>query len=152
KNQRLSILEESLKLKEREVIDLNGEVRALEEKVVQGEKAHAQLVETFKALSSDALEKNSRSFLNLAQTALEKYQESAKGDLEKRQQAIGEMIHPMKEHLSKLDTDLKQLEKERKGDQEALKGQIKQMVETEKELRLETANLVKALRAPSVRG
>jgi len=47
---------------------------------------------------------------------------------------------------------MRAIEKERKGDQESLKQQLKMMVEAEKELRNETSTLVKAFRAPIVRG
>lgn len=111
-----------------------------------------QLKTAFRAISADALEKNNRSFLDLAQTSLEKFQEGAKGDLEKRQKAIDELLSPMKESLSKLDQGMRQVEKERKGDQEALKEQMKSLFENEKLLKQETANLVKALRTPLARG
>ncbi len=58
----------------------------------------------------------------------------------------------MKESLGKLDEGLRKLEKERKGEQEAIKTQLHSLVQTEKELKLETSSLVKALRAPISRG
>ncbi len=97
-----------------------------------------QLKTAFRALSLEALEKNNRSFLELAQTSLEK-------DLDHRQKVIEDTLH-------KLDQGMRQVEKERKGDQEALKEQVKSLFENEKLLKQETANLVKALRTPLARG
>ena len=83
---------------------------------------------------------------------MEKFQEGAKGDLEKRQVAIAELLNPVKESLHKLDTGMRQIEKERKGDQESLKEQVRSLLENEKQLKQETSNLVKALRTPLARG
>ena len=47
---------------------------------------------------------------------------------------------------------MRHLEKERKGEQETLKEQLRSLIETDKQSRQETANLVKALRAPLARG
>jgi DNA recombination protein RmuC len=94
------------------------------------EKENKGLAETFKTLSHDALEKNNRSFLELAT----------------------EMVAPVKETLSKISLGMQQLEKERKGDHLVLQEQVRALLQTEKELRHETANLVKALRSPLTRG
>jgi DNA recombination protein RmuC len=152
KNSRLSLLENALKEKEAENIHLMSKQIAAEEKLQLVQSAHEKLNETFKALSLDALERNNRSFLDLAQATLAKFQEGAKGDLEKRQQSISELVSPVKEALGKLDQGIRQLEKERKGDHESLQQQVRSLLETEKHLRTETASLVKALRAPITRG
>lgn len=152
KNSRVPDLEHALKEKEAENIHLLSKQIAAEEKLQLIQAAHEKLTETFKALSSDALEKNNRSFLDLAQASFSKYQEGAKGDLEKRQQSISELITPVKETLSKLDQGMRQMEKEHKGHHESLRQQIGSLLETEKQLRTETGSLVKALRAPITRG
>jgi len=108
--------------------------------------------ERFKALSHDALERNNRTFLDLANASLEKFHERAKGDLEKKEQSFEELVKPVKETLTKLDLGMRQLEKERKGDHESVQQQLRSLVETERQLRQETGSLVKALRAPIIRG
>lgn len=117
----------------------------LQEKLQFAKKGHEELTEAFKALSHDALEKNNQSFLNLAKQNLEKFQEQAKGDLDKRQESINQIVKPVKETLGKLDEGLQKLEKERKGDHLSLKSHINSLSH-------ETANLVKALRTPIARG
>ena len=151
-NQRIPLLEASLKQKEEECAALFLEQRIAEEKLLMLQQAEEQLKNVFRALSSEALEKNNTSFLELAKTSLEKFQEGAKGDLEKRQLAIVELLNPVKESLQKLDQGVRQIEKERKGDQESLKEQVKSLLENEKQLKQETSNLVKALRTPLARG
>lgn len=122
------------------------------EKLALLEDARTQLADAFNALSADALRKNNQSFLELAKETLSAFQETAKGDLEKRQQAISEVVTPVRESLAKVDAQIKELEKSRVGAYESLQAQVKSLLETQQQLRAETGNLVKALRAPNVRG
>ncbi len=142
------VREESIYLKAREV----EQKRSMEEKLELLDVTQEKLSQSFKALSSDALEKSNASFLQLAKETLGRFQERAKGDLEKRQESIENVLKPVKESLSKLDKGMQEIEKERKGEQESLKMQLKMMTDAEKELRKETSTLVKALRKPIVRG
>ena len=150
--QKIPFLESALKQKEEECASFHTGQLIAEEKLQSLQNAEEQLKNVFRSISSEALEKNNRSFLDLAKTSLEKFQEGAKGDLEKRQTAIAELLNPMKESLTKLDTGMRQIEKERKGDQESLKEQVKSLAQNEKQLKQETSNLVKALRTPLARG
>jgi DNA recombination protein RmuC len=125
---------------------------ATQERLLYLTEAQENLSNSFKNLSFEALEKNNKSFLELAKTTLDKYQEGAKVELDKRHQSILESVTPVREALSKIDTEMKMLEKERKGDQEALKEHLKILVDSEKHLRQETSMLVKALRTPIGRG
>lgn len=111
-----------------------------------------QLSDTFKALSADALQNTSASFLNLATAKFEKLQEGARGELLLRHQAFDEMIHPIKESLGKVDKKIADLDKGYHASHCTLVDQIKGMGMACKELHQETANLSKALRAPQVRG
>lgn len=119
-----------------------------QEKLEDQEKIKA----TFQALSQDALIKNNQNFLEIAQTKLEQIQEKAKGDLEKRQLSIEQLVKPVNETLTKLDEGLKNLEKERKGDHVSLKTHLGFLLDANKELSKETANLTRALRTPVTRG
>lgn len=131
---------------------LEEERKAAQEKLALVEKAEQKLSDAFKALSSDALTRNNESFLHLAKQALEKYQEAARGDLDKRGQAIGELVKPIRDSLDKVDVKIRDLEKARIEAYQEIRGQIHSLSETEKSLRDETGNLVKALRSPVVRG
>lgn len=151
-NLKIPLLEAALKQKEEERALFHMAQQIAEEKLQSLQNAEEQLKNVFRAISSEALEKNNRSFLDLAKTSLEKFQEGAKGDLDKRQTAIAELLSPVKESLNKLDSGMRQIEKERKGDQETLKEQVKSLAQNERQLKQETSNLVKALRTPLARG
>jgi DNA recombination protein RmuC len=131
---------------------LDDERRSFEEKEALLGEAQARLQDAFKALSADALRSNNQSFLELARTALERFQQDARGDLEKRQQAIGELVRPVRESLDRFDRKVQELESARVGAYESLSVQVRTLAESQSRLRVETSNLVHALRAPAVRG
>ena len=122
-----------------------------EQRAVLGE-VQQNFSDAFKALAADALNTNNQSFLDLAKATLEKFQESAKGDLEKRHQAIGNLVKPVKESLEKVDEKIRELEQVREGAYQGLRQQVSSLLDSQRELRAETSNLVKALRRPEVRG
>jgi DNA recombination protein RmuC len=106
----------------------------------------------FQALSADALARNNQAFLDLARATLAQTQEASRGDLEKRQQAIAELVAPVRTSLDKVDSKIQELEKSRAGAYAALNEQVRSLVETQSQLRAETGKLVTALRTPSARG
>jgi DNA recombination protein RmuC len=132
---------------------LAEERKAAQEKLELLEEARRTLSDAFKALSADALRSNNQSFLELARATLDKYLEGAKGELEARRKAVEELVGPLRESLEKVDGKLGEIEKARVGAYAELSAQVKGLVETHLPmLRNETANLVKALRQPAVRG
>jgi DNA recombination protein RmuC len=131
---------------------LAEERKSSEEKLALLGKAQEDLANSFKALSSDALRQNNASFLELAKETLTTYQEGAKTDLDSRQKAINELVVPLKESLEKVDSRINEIELTRTGAYAALDEQLRTLSQTQISLHTETANLVKALRAPTVRG
>jgi DNA recombination protein RmuC len=134
------------------------ETRLVEERKAAAEKqemlreAQVRLSDAFKALSADALKSNNETFLNLARATLEKFQEGARGDLEKRQLAIDQLMKPVQETLSKFDLKIGEIEKSRIEAYGGLSQQVKGLATTQQSLQRETSNLVKALGSPGVRG
>jgi DNA recombination protein RmuC len=108
--------------------------------------------DTFASLSAEALRQNNQSFLALAQTKLGEFQLSASSDLEKRQKAVDDLVRPIHEALARVDGKLYEVEKDRIASYSGLLEQVKSMAQTQQALQAETGNLVKALRAPQVRG
>ncbi len=131
---------------------LEHERKTAEEKLALLSHAKDELGDAFKALSAEALRSNNESFLHLARTTLEKYQSEARGDLEKRQKAVEELVSPIRESLDKFDCQIREIEKSRGEAYGSLSEQVKSLIGTQENLRAETGNLVRALRAPSVRG
>ncbi len=129
-----------------------GEQRAAVEKLALLEDARCRLSDAFQALSAEALRSNNQSFLELAKSTLEKYQEGARNDLTSRQRAIDELIKPLKESLEKVDGRIHEMEQIRTTAYATLTEQLKSMALTQGRLEGETANLVRALRTPAVRG
>src|SRR5438132_2092636 len=132
--------------------DVEGDRRAAQERSESFRRVTEELAEKFKALSRDALKDNNQEFLNLARVTLEKFQETAKGDLELRQSAIDQLVKPLKESLERVDGKIGELEKARAGAYEELREQVRSLATSQLQLQAETGNLVKALRAPHVRG
>ena len=114
--------------------------------------AKQALENAFRSLSADALRSNNESFLALARASLAEFQQGAKGDLDKRQQAIDALVAPVKASLDKVDEKIGALEKSREHAYGEIRQQFAQMAEVQTRLRDETGNLVKALRQPHVRG
>lgn len=131
---------------------LKSKIVELETKLEQQGRTDQKLTETFKALSSDVIKSNSQTFLDLAAARFEKLQEGAKGDLQLRQKAIDELVKPIKDKLEKFDTKIQDLEKARTSAYATLTEQVKTLYSSNTQLQQETANLVKALRMPNVRG
>ena len=170
KNTRIPELERAIETKDdliRELQDESGgfrtrlseaevkreeEHRSAEEKLALLEDARCQLSDAFQALSAEALRCNNQSFLDLAKATLEKYQEGAQNDLTSRQRAIDDLVKPLKESLEKVDGRIREIEQVRTTAYATLTEQLKSLVLTQGRLEGETANLVRALRMPSVRG
>jgi DNA recombination protein RmuC len=142
-----------LERREAELIaTLQAEKEATEEKLALLSGAKLTLETTFAALSKDALDQNSQSFVNYAKSVLESYQKSAQTDLQERQNRIGDLFTPVTASLAKVDTKIQELEVARSGALGELSRQITEVSKTHQQLRAETQSLVMALRSSSTRG
>src|ERR1700723_1934868 len=70
----------------------------VEQRALQ-DKALIDLREAFKALSADALKQLQPEFLERAKQTFATFQESAKGDLAQRHEAIKTLVEPLKQQL-----------------------------------------------------
>ncbi|HIJ91020.1 MAG: DNA recombination protein RmuC [Desulfobulbaceae bacterium] len=131
---------------------LEAEQRQLKEKQELLQEARHELANAFKAISADIFQSNSQRFLELAQQTLAKFQERGMADMETRRRSIQELLLPMHESLKKVDDRIRQVEKERVEAYVGLTEQVKSLATSQARLHGETANLVNALRKPSVRG
>lgn len=145
-------VDEDLLAKSEELSHLHREHSALKQKAEHQAQMLDEMGSSFKSLSFEALEKNSKAFFDMAKETFEKYRQGADSELEKRHKTILDAVAPVKEALGKIDIEMKQLEKERKGDHGSLREHLKLLIDSERHLRQETSSLVKALRAPIGRG
>jgi DNA recombination protein RmuC len=111
-----------------------------------------QLKDSFSALGADALRANNEAFLNLATRSLQTVLVEAKGDVEKKQQAIDALIRPMREVLEKHQVALIDIEKKREVAYRGLEEQIKVIAGSHAKLEGTTDRLATALRRPEQRG
>jgi DNA recombination protein RmuC len=84
-------------------------------------------------------------FLDLAQNSISKSQQAARGDL-------AQVVSPVRESLDRVDSKIQEMEKSRAGAYAGLQEQVRSLIETQTQLRMETGKLVTALRTPHVRG
>lgn len=116
------------------------------------DKALLDLRDTFKALSVDALKETQPQFLQLANATFAKLQESAKGDLAQRQEAIGSLLKPLEELLRTHQQRLAQSETQ----QASALGEVKKHLETlasqSTSLAQETLQLRRVLSSNQARG
>jgi len=109
---------------------IDAERKGFGEKLKLLEDAKKALSDAFSALSSHALRSNSEEFLKLAQGS----------------------VAPIREALAKFEGKIQSLEVAREGAYQGLVQQVGQLLDTGRQLRSETSNLVQALRSPVVRG
>lgn len=131
-------------------------VAELETRLQLNEEASDQkknsLEAVFGHLSLQALEKNNRAFLQLAEQTLSRFHEQAKGDLSQKEKAVENLIKPIHEALEKTEKQIRLMEHERKEAYGSLHKHLETMALTQQQLQGETRNLVQALRRPEVRG
>lgn len=125
---------------------------ALKEQKELLETSKTQLTDTFKSLASQALEGNSKQFMDLAKNLLEKESSVAKKDLEQRTKSIDHMLNPLKETLDRYQTHVKHMEQERQRSYSKVEEELKRVVDVNQNLATQTTALKDALKRPHVRG
>ncbi len=108
-------------------------------------EAESRLSDTFKALAAETLRTTTDDLMKRAADKFAAEREVAGKDFEARQKAVEELVKPAVESLSKLDDQLRQIEKERSQSQGALRIQLEL-------LGAQTGKLADALKTPVVRG
>ncbi len=112
----------------------------------------AEVEKIFTALSSQALQDNSKAFLQLAQETLKRFHVQAKGELDQKEKAVEHLVNPIREALEKTEQQIRRMENERREAYGALHKHLESLNQTQRMLHGETRNLVQALRRPEVRG
>jgi DNA recombination protein RmuC len=116
------------------------------------EEARSRLSESFGALSADALKQNNQIFLELATKTLEGVIEQSKGELGKRQEAIGGLIKPIQDALARYETQIREMENTRQAAYGGLKTYLEELSKANVQLQEQTRSLSSALKRPQVKG
>lgn len=116
------------------------------------EAASSRLATAFSDLSNQSLKSNSEHFLRLAEQNLGAQHERAKRELGDREQAVENLVKPIKDALHQSQAQIAALEKSRSEAYGGIKSQLEAMQSSQQSLTQETQNLVNALRRPEVRG
>jgi len=126
--------------------------RAVAEAKASQEKAIAELREAFKALSADALKQTAPEFLRLAEQSFGKFQEVAKGDLDKRQESIKVLVEPLKQQLDTYQKSLQQSETAQATALGEVRKQLETLAQSSLSLASETAQFRSVLKSNQARG
>jgi DNA recombination protein RmuC len=121
---------------------MTARAKAAEEKAAYVEE---RLSERFQALSAQALDASNQRFLELAGTRLATANAEAAGELDRR-------IAPIKDTLSKVEQQLREVETGRRESHAMLAKQVEFVRDSSDRLRAETQTLVRALQRPEARG
>jgi DNA recombination protein RmuC len=122
-----------------------------EQKSLQ-DKAIAELRDAFKALSADALKQSAPEFLRLAEQSFGKFQETAKGDLAQRQEAIKGLVEPLRQKLEDYQKRLQQSESAQSSTLGEVKKQLDLLSQQSASLASETQQFRLVLHSNQARG
>ena len=137
--------DEAARVRDEASRELSAVKAADEARMEQIERARQDLDTHFKGMAAEVLSANSETFLKQAKQQLASQSQLSEADLEKRQQAIGELIKPVRENLEKFEKRVNEIEEKRKGAYEGLRTEVGL-------LRDVTGNLGEALRSSQMRG
>ena len=136
--------------------DLAARASAADERARAAEQRTAlvdgQLAERFQALSAQALDASARRFLEMAEGRFSAANARAAGELETRKAAVEGLVGPLKETLTRVETQLRESDAQRAASHAALAEQMTITRRSSEELKQQTHALVTALRRPEARG
>ena len=119
---------------------INHEKTAIAAATAQ-QQALQDLREAFRSLSAEALKQTQPDFLRLANETLGKFQETAKGELTQRQEAIKTLVEPLKQQLETYQTRLQQSESQQSTTLGEVKKQLEALATQSQSLSNETLQL-----------
>ena len=115
-------------------------------------QAEAQVRLAIERSSRAALDANSENFLKLAREVFSSDQVKANASLKEREEAIRQLVEPIRAALARQEAQTLELERLRLESHGKLVGQIEGLMNVQSILQRETRNLSTALRRPEVRG
>jgi DNA recombination protein RmuC len=116
------------------------------------DRAQKRMEDSIAVAARQALDANSAHNVQLAEQVLLRAQESSKAELEKRAQAVEQIVKPVEERLHSVAEKIGKLEKSNEVATAAIGVHVQSLITSEERLRCETERLRTALRAPGTRG
>lgn len=144
--QRLEDQRQAMQVRERALTEQVQRIEAL------GKAVEERVGQVFGATASKALSQTSADFLRLAETRFKELSTSATGELERRREAVDQLVKPVRETLERTEQRLAEMGKAWAEDKGKLASELERLGVAGETLRAETGKLVKALREPQVRG
>lgn len=159
KNHRLDILDRDFSSIQKENETLKTELARVnqiqlsqKEKLQWLESARTELREMFDSLAVQSLRSNSEYFFKQAGALFNQMVEQVRGDWKNQQTEFKNLMHPIKDDLTKLDGHVRHLEQKREGAYQGIREQLTRLSVTHSELQKTTLTLSQALKSPTVRG
>ncbi|RAY14393.1 DNA recombination protein RmuC [Actinomadura craniellae] len=111
-----------------------------------------RLTEHFESLSARALDASNQRFLELADVRLRAAGAQAAGELDRRKDAVENLVAPLRDTLARVEEQLREVEIGRRESHAMLAKQVDFVRQSSEQLRGETRTLVRALQRPEARG
>jgi DNA recombination protein RmuC len=134
-NEKIAILREE---KASLIKEVTQQKDLFHEKTRYLESIQTHFKDSFASLAQESLEKNQKKFMEMAGVTFDHLSEKT--------------LNPLNNTLHQMDLKIEEIEKARLQAYTSFTSQVHTIIESQKELRSETSNLVKALRNPTVRG
>jgi DNA recombination protein RmuC len=131
---------------------LDAERRNAAEKLAVLEHARDAMKDSFAAISAEMLSQNNTRFLALAKEKLGEFHQGAVTDLDVRHKAIADLVQPLRDSLTKVDSKLSEVDRDRATSHAVLAEQLRSLTHAQLALQSETGKLSRALRSPNIRG
>lgn len=116
------------------------------------QKAEQTLAQAFAKISSENLKAVQSQFLELAHSKWEDQQKFSKEELQKRQDAVQNLVKPVQDQLKNLTDFVNQVDKDRISTYQSIAEQMRLLNEGNLKVEKEAASLSRALRNPTSRG
>ena len=111
-----------------------------------------QLREAFQSLAASTLKASTDEFLKLAEQKIGNVHKDAASDLGRRHQELDSLVAPIRDTLAQVGIKLNEVERQRISDTAGIRTTLEAVQQANQKLEREAQSLVRALRAPSVRG
>lgn len=138
---------------EKSLFETELSAKSAEERLQASKAEEERLSHLFKSIAASTLSDNQQSFMGLATEVLSKVEQNTLHKLESKEQAMDRLVAPIAKALDAVQSQVKEIEKDRAASFRTLQDQMINLQTTNVNLAGETAKLASALKSSSaVRG